>query len=183
MIDISIMVNTMLHVGALVTQDKDSELYLVRGGLNSADRVRLQRWSDGAVRRVSRDGLTLLTPVEAAQALRSKVLQANRRYALLNDNAKAYNLSFEDEITLYVVNYASHTALQFRMDFIRELAIAISAAETLGAPYVSYCFVVMKVRCFLLIVGLEPPSVSLVMRRLRCYSKSIVWKSRGRGVE
>ncbi|MBF8807019.1 MULTISPECIES: hypothetical protein [Pseudomonas] len=177
MIAISIMVNAMLHVGALVKQDQDSELYLVRGGLSSADRVRLQRWSDGAVRSVSRDGLTLLTPVEAAQALRSKVLQANRRYALLNDNAKAYNLSFQDEITLYVVNYKNVAALQFRVDFIRELAIAISAAETLGAPYVSYYFVVMKVQRFLLMVGLEPPSISLVMRRLRCYSKSILMQS------
>jgi hypothetical protein len=168
------MVSAMLHVGALVKQDHDSELYLVRGSLNSADRVRLQRWSDGAVRTVSRDGLTLLTSVEAARALRSKLLQANRRYALLNDNAKAYNLSFQDEITLYVVNYKNHAALQFRMDFIQELAIAISAAETLGAPYVSYCFVVMKVQCFLLMVGLEPPKVSLVMRRLRCYSKSVL---------
>ena len=154
-------------VGGLARYARDSDLHLIRGGLGSEARIRIQRWSDGATRTAYRKDVTVLSPSAAVVGFWETVRDENSRFALRSGYPNPRTTNLLDELKLFVLNsHNHHQALSHREEFIREFVILASWWHTHQEAYVERRFVYTNIRIYCDMINVAAPGWTLVRRRL-----------------
>lgn len=154
-------------VGGIVRHSRDHDLCLIRGGLASDIRIKIQRWADGAIRSADRKDLTALSPGAIIACFKDAIRHENRRFALRSGSIKQRGSSLIDELNLFVSSSEHYQQLlSYRQDFIREFVIMASWWQTHQDPYISWHFIYTNIRLYCGMIGVAPPGWTLARRRL-----------------
>lgn len=152
-------------IGGLARHTRDSDLHLIRGGLGSEARIRIQRWSDGATRTAYRKDVTVLSPSAAVVGFWETVRHENNRFALRSGYPNPRTTNLLDELKLFVLN-SHHQAFSYREEFIREFVILVSWWHTHQEAYIEWRFVYTNIRNYCDMINVAAPGWTLVRRRL-----------------
>jgi hypothetical protein len=154
-------------VGGLARYTRDSDLYLIRGGLDSEARIRIQRWSDGATRTAYRKDVDVLSPSAAVVGFWETIRHENSRFALRSGYPNPRTTNLLDELKLFVLNsHHRNQAISYREEFIREFVILASWWHTHQEAYIEWHFVYTNIRIYCDMINVAAPGWTLVRRRL-----------------
>lgn len=154
-------------VGGLARYTRDSDLHLIRGGLGSEARIRIQRWSDGATRTAYRKDVTVLSPSAAVVGFWETVRHENSRFSIRSGYSNPRTTDLLDELKLFVLNsHHQDKAFAHREDFIREFLILASWWHTHQEAYIERHFVYTNIRVYCDLINVAAPGWTLVRRRL-----------------
>lgn len=154
-------------VGGLARYTRDSDLHLIRGGLGTEARIRIQRWSDGVIRTAYRKDVTVLSPSATVVRFRETVRHENSRFALRSGYSNPNATDLLEEIKLFVLNSQHHSQVFLhREEFIREFIILVSWWQTHQEAYIEWHFVYTKIRIYCDMISVAAPGWTLVRRRL-----------------